>query len=1072
MRLSRSPQPPEGHKRVTALTEDWLRCDRRFKCHSRRGGSGHVRCGATTVQGSRPRRQVVVWKGGHADLVTVPALELCERDLAMDVECFVSKTLELLREEREAEIEEMRLLQQNLSLKDLQHRGVCLLKLQIGSQRTSLYGRHLVVFEPRKHVAGTTLPSNNFGPGDIVGVYDSAQCRTASQLGTGVVTRVTPMAISVAIDESQDSLSLEGNGLYSLLKLANDVTYRRLKNALTSLHGWSGGTASRLINVLFGSSKPSTSSQSSDIDFINTSLDESQREAVSFALSQREVAIIHGPPGTGKTTTVVEIILQAVKGGLKVLCCAPSNVAVDNLVERLAASQVRLLRLGHPARLLESAQEYSLDAVLAREDSTSILADIRTDIDKACAKIRKALDKGERSQLWAEVRELRRELRSREDTAIVQALKSAHVILATNTGASDDGPLKLLPTDHFDLVVIDECSQALECSCWIPLLKASRCVLAGDHHQLPPTVMSPIAASKGLAISLMERLIQKLDNSVVRMLTVQYRMNGAIMRWASEQMYQGRLIAYSSVESHLLRDLPGVVSTEETDVPLFLIDTAGCGLFEMEDADEQSRSNEGEANVVAMHVEALTKAGVKARDIAVIAPYNLQVDLLRQRLSQKHPQLEIKSVDGFQGREKEAVVLSLVRSNRKGEVGFLAEDRRINVAVTRARRHIAVVCDTQTVRHHGFLRSLVDYMTEHGEVRTAFEYLEDPVPQNYSHDQGSKQTRGQRVLTGKTKERHPKGKKTKYKSSPERSTFTVDKSLSHQLRNDRPLVSTRSEAKSHIEELREQLIQFLKDSNRAQLDFPTSLSSHDRLLVHQISEELGLKHESTGEGRERHITVSKATAKLEPEEEQEEQEHGIQQPAEFSYSEQASADHNKQPQGGTLRTGQEDLKALHLKCTWHEKARREEMAKQWKVLEADTKCQTSKKSKRTAKGCVEKANPASDDDFDALISAAVKADSVCAFVKCKVSVLTLGQLCPFCSKHYCLSHHIPEVHGCGDKAKSQARRRISKEGVLYAGSSQKDRAMDPNKKAHLQRKLESKLKDLASQRKSKQREKE
>uniref|UniRef100_A0A8C9VLU6 DNA-binding protein SMUBP-2 n=1 Tax=Scleropages formosus TaxID=113540 RepID=A0A8C9VLU6_SCLFO len=987
----------------------------------------------------------------------------------MEVEYFVSKTLELLRREREAEVAETRLLQQNVPLKDLQHKGVCLLKLQVTSERTSLYGRHLVVFEPRKHVAGATLPSNNFGPGDIVGVYDSAQCSTTSQLSTGVVTRVTQAAISVAFDESQDSLSLDGEALYNLLKLANDVTYKRLKNALTSLRAWSGGRTSSLINVLFGTSQPGTPLQS---NFLNTSLDESQREAVSFALSQREVAIIHGPPGTGKTTTLVEIILQAVKCGLKILCCAPSNVAVDNLVERLGGGKIKVLRLGHPARLLEAAHQYSLDAVLARGDATSILADIRSDIDKACvSSIRKAHGKGERDQLWAEVRELRKELRTREDAAIIQALKGADVVLSTNTGASDDGPMKLLPANHFDLVVIDECSQALECSCWIALLRACRCVLAGDHQQLPPTVMSPTAASNGLALSLMERLIQMLGNSVVRMLTVQYRMNGAIMHWASEQMYQGRLIAHSSVESHLLRDLPGVVSVDETDVPLFLIDTAGSGLFEMEDADEQSRGNEGEADVVAMHVERLTKSGVRARDIAVIAPYNLQVELLRHRLSHKHPQLEIKSVDGFQGREKEAVVLSLVRSNRKGEVGFLAEDRRINVAVTRTRRHLAVVCDTQTVRHHGFLRSLVDYIMEHGEVRTAFEYLEDAMPLNYSRDQGVGQTQSHRALAGKSKDRPPQEKTNEQRKVLEKKSYAVDRPLSHQAKNDRPFPSTGGEeVNRHVEELREQLIQFLKDSSRACLDFPTSLSSRDRLIVHQISEELGLKHESAGEGRERHITVSRATPKLEPKGEQEMLEQEKEQPVE-----PAPADLNKQSQAGTLRTGKVDLKTLHVERMQREQARREEKTQECKILEAGIQGQTSKKSKRAAKdicACAKTTTLVADDDFDALISAAVKADSICGFVKCKVSVLTLGQFCAFCNKHYCLSHHIPEIHGCGDHAKAQARKRISKEGVLYAGSGQKDRAMDPNKKAFLQRKLESKLKDLASQRKSKPREKE
>uniref|UniRef100_A0A8C8JW23 DNA helicase n=1 Tax=Oncorhynchus tshawytscha TaxID=74940 RepID=A0A8C8JW23_ONCTS len=858
----------------------------------------------------------------------------------MEVECFVSKTLELLQEEREAEIEETKLWQENVSLKDLQSKGVCLLKLQIGSQSTGLYGRSLLLLEPRKHMGVSVLPSNNFGPGDIVGLYDLDGCKPSSQLCTGVVTRISQSAVTVACEDSPDGLNLDTDALYNLMKLANDVTYKRMKKALNTLNGYSSGPASDLISVLFGYSEPGSISQPNDLSFLNSGLDESQRQAVSFALSQREVAVIHGPPGTGKTTTVVEIILQVVKRGQKVLCCAGSNVAVDNLVERLAKAKAKVLRLGHPARLLESIQKHSLDAVLAHSDNTNIIADIRKDIDKAFMGMKKMNDKRDRIHLKREVGELRKELRTREATAIAEVLKRADVVLATNTGANDGGPLKNLPVDHFDWVVIDECAQALESSCWIALLRGRKCILAGDYKQLPPTIKSHTAASKGLSVSLMERLILKYGDSVVRMLTVQYRMNSNIMTWASEQMYQGQLVAHSSVEKHLLKDLPGVASVEETSTPLLLIDTAGCGLSEMEVTDDQSKGNQGEVDIVELHIKALTEAGVKPKDIAVIAPYNLQVDLLRQRLSARHPDLEIKSVDGFQGREKEAVVLTLVRSNRKGEIGFLAEDRRINVAVTRARRHLALVCDTQTVQTHGFLKTLIDHMTQHGDVRTAFEYL-------------------------------------------------------------------------------------------------------------QVAEELGLNHESQGEGKDRSITVSRPpTGVTGP---------PVGQPAAVLEEESVTGPPVGQPAA--------DLKTLHLERMRREQKKREQKIEQEKHLD------TIRKTKKTKAGACEIAAAATADaDFDTLIDAVVKAERVCSFVKCKTLVIHLGQLCLFCNRQYCLGHHIPEVHGCGDQARANARMRISKEGVLYAGSGHKDKSVDPNKKAYLHRKLDSKLKDMEKQRKTKPKE--
>nr|XP_029507710.1 DNA-binding protein SMUBP-2 isoform X1 [Oncorhynchus nerka] len=1019
----------------------------------------------------------------------------------MEVECFVSKTLELLQEEREAEIEETKLWQENVSLKDLQSKGVCLLKLQIGSQSTGLYGRSLLLLEPRKHMGVSVLPSNNFGPGDIVGLYDLDGCKPSSQVCTGVVTRISQSAVTVACEDSPDGLNLDTDALYNLMKLANDVTYKRMKKALNTLNGYSSGPAADLISVLFGYSEPGSISQPNDLSFLNSGLDESQRQAVSFALSQREVAVIHGPPGTGKTTTVVEIILQVVKRGQKVLCCAGSNVAVDNLVERLAKAKAKVLRLGHPARLLESIQKHSLDAVLAHSDNTNIIADIREDIDKAFMGMKKMNDKRDRIHLKREVGELRKELRTREATAIAEVLKRADVVLATNTGANDGGPLKNLPVDHFDWVVIDECAQALESSCWIALLRGRKCILAGDYKQLPPTIKSHTAASKGLSVSLMERLILKYGDSVVRMLTVQYRMNSNIMTWASEQMYQGQLVAHSSVEKHLLKDLPGVTSVEETSTPLLLIDTAGCGLSEMEVTDDQSKGNQGEVDIVELHIKALTEAGVKPKDIAVIAPYNLQVDLLRQRLSARHPDLEIKSVDGFQGREKEAVVLTLVRSNRKGEIGFLAEDRRINVAVTRARRHLALVCDTQTVQTHGFLKTLIDHMTQHGDVRTAFEYLQDIVPQNYTRDHRDTKSNNTKAAascstSNKQKGRGQAGSKVEpghkrtsggNKTQGGEPQTGSDPGTHSQGRRSTPTEEEQRLTQIKYLEIKNQVEWFLQDPDQTELRFPSTLNSHDRLLVHQVAEELGLNHESQGEGKDRCITVSRLpTGSNEAGEEEEQQ---AQEPAAVREEESVTGPPVGQPAavreeesvtGPPVEQPAADLKTLHLERMRREQKKREQKMEQEKHLDTIRtagQTQTAKKAKAKGKpkktkagACEIAAAAAAGDDFDTLIDAVVKAERVCSFVKCKTLVIYLGQLCLFCNRQYCLGHHIPEVHGCGDQARANARMRISKEGVLYAGSGHKDKSVDPNKKAYLHRKLDSKLKDMEKQRKTKPKE--
>ncbi|XP_074904646.1 DNA-binding protein SMUBP-2 isoform X2 [Buteo buteo] len=807
------------------------------------------------------------------------------------------RQLELLQEEREAEVAESRAWQESISLKELQRRGICLLRLQATNQRTGLYGRLLVTFQPRKYDSDAELPYNSFGPGDIVGLSDSAG--QGDPLSTGIVTRVTSKAVTVAFEESRDGmLSLDRDSSYRLLKLANDVTYNRLKKALNALKQYHSGPASDLIDVLFFSSDPSAFS---------------------------------------------------------------------------------------------------------------------------------------------------------------------------DTSASSDGPLKLLPENHFDLVVIDECAQALEASCWIPLLKAPKCILAGDHKQLPPTIISHKAAAKGLSLSLMERLIERYGEKIVKMLTMQYRMHQTIMQWASSEMYSGRLTAHPSVAQHLLKDLPGVTSTEETTIPLLLIDTAGCGLFELEVEDEQSKGNPGEVQLAGLHIQALVEAGVKAKDIAVVAPYNLQVDMLREHLCHRYPELEIKSVDGFQGREKEAVILSFVRSNRKGEVGFLAEDRRINVAVTRARRHVAVICDTRTVSNQTFLKRLVDYFNQYGEVRTAFEYLDNLVPENYTQEDCSERQQGAKLPAAPgPKKQPPLGKKLKAAATkpgcqkPEAS-FSPNTSGP-----GRESPGTKDSADG----FKAMLVAFL-ESSEMQLDFPPSLNSHDRMLVHLMAEEYGLQHVSTGEGRDRYISVRKkepaktslptATPRI--------KQLPLPQPQHPSRETPVPAE----PGGSSEGSGKVDLKTLHLERVQREKARREEAARKAQEPSASLQGSSRKKDKREAKGkpaVKSGANSMAEEDIDALISAAIKADNTCGFPRCKASVTTLGQLCLHCNRRYCLSHHIPEVHGCGEKAKAHAQQRISREGVLYPGSGSKDKSLDPAKRAHLQQRLDKKLSELTSQRKSKKKDKE
>ncbi|KAL8892371.1 MAG: hypothetical protein Q9192_005623 [Flavoplaca navasiana] len=515
-----------------------------------------------------------------------------------------------------------------------------------------------------------------------------------------------------------------------------------------------------LTRVLFGLDTPTPVSRdledlSGDIkglDFFDPTLNESQRHAIKFALASREVALIHGPPGTGKTYTLIEVILQLVKRSQRILVCGPSNISVDNIVERLAPHKVPIVRLGHPARLLPSVLEHSLDVLTQTSDAAAIVRDVRKEMDAKQASIKKTRNGKERRAIYGDMRELRKEYREREKLCVTTLVRGSKVVLATLHGA---GGFQLRH-EEFDVVIIDEGSQALEAQCWIPLLSAKKLILAGDHLQLPPTIKSldshhPQQPTKSkppssdhdsdesnsgpstLEITLFDRLLSLHGPSIKRMLTTQYRMHASIMAFPSAAMYSSKLLAAPSVASRLLKDLPyPVTETEDTLAPLVFWDTQGGDFPELDiqpdDSatpsksallnDSTSKSNPSEVMLVERHVSALVEAGVKAEDIAVVTPYNAQVGLLAQALKERFVGIEVGSVDGFQGREKEAVVVSLVRSNGKGEVGFLGERRRLNVAMTRPKRHLCVVGDSETVsKGSKFLKEWMQHLEEHADLR-------------------------------------------------------------------------------------------------------------------------------------------------------------------------------------------------------------------------------------------------------------------------------------------------------------------------------------------------------------------
>lgn len=590
--------------------------------------------------------------------------------------------------------------------------GTTLVGLALRESEFGLGGRLLLTFS--RSSPTEPLPPNRLGPGSPV-----VLTRTKPQRGLtfrGVVYDRAERTIGVAIEPPDDDLPDEATWRLDLSP--DEVSRLRQQDAMRRAAGATEGRLAAMRATLLGEREAEFDADQPEPVFA-TPLNEPQRDAVRFALSAKDVGVIHGPPGTGKTTTVAELIRCMVARGDRVLACAASNHAVDNLLEKLLRVGLEPVRLGHPARVVPELRARALDLLAERHPDAR---QARKVAREAFALFRQA-DKwtrgkpepGAKAAMRKDARDLLAEARRLEALAVERVLDDARVVCATLTGL--DGAT--LGQRRFDTAVIDEACQATEPAAWLPLLRAGRVILAGDHCQLPPTVVSPEAADAGLSVSLMERVVIRFGGQVARRLVVQYRMHEAIMAFPSAEFYDGDLVADPSVAAHRLTDLPGVSGPIAERVVRF-IDTAGASYDEEQEDDTESRFNRQEAALAAKQVRAFVAAGVAPEQIAVITPYRGQVRLLREML-REFPALEIDSVDGFQGREKEAVVISLVRSNPAGEIGFLADTRRTNVALTRARRALVVIGDSATLAADPFYQRMIAHFEATGAYSSVWE---------------------------------------------------------------------------------------------------------------------------------------------------------------------------------------------------------------------------------------------------------------------------------------------------------------------------------------------------------------
>jgi predicted DNA helicase len=480
-----------------------------------------------------------------------------------------------------------------------------------------------------------------------------------------------------------------------------------------------------LIRILTGEKQATFSNDISTA--AGARLNASQQSAVNTILNANEIAIVHGPPGTGKTTTLVQAIKQMHASDRKqILVTAPSNTAVDLLSEKLATEGLSVLRVGNPARVSERLMALTLDHKMQAHAGMKEMKKLKKQANEfrnMAHKYKRNFGKAERDQrkaLFDEARNIMKVVERTEQYIIDDLITRANIITATLVGTNHYTVKHL----RYHTVVIDEAGQALEPACWIPILKAEKVVLAGDHFQLPPTIKSEEAAAKGLRLTLLEKNVA-LHAAAVTLLEVQYRMHQQIMSYSSSVFYRNKLQAHESVAHQLL--FPG-------DQPFLFIDTAGCGFDEK--ASGTSITNPEEAGFLLNHLTKLLsalrqQAGSDAfPTIAVISPYKQQIEVLKEALLQI-PALQsalayisVNTIDSFQGQERDIVYISMTRSNSENIIGFLSDVRRMNVAMTRAKKKLVIIGDSSTLGQFPFYSKMIDYANTLGSHVSAWEFME------------------------------------------------------------------------------------------------------------------------------------------------------------------------------------------------------------------------------------------------------------------------------------------------------------------------------------------------------------
>lgn len=521
-------------------------------------------------------------------------------------------------------------------------------------------------------------------------------------ISTGVVSYADADRMVVTIpDKTGVATTLQNADNIGVQIFFDETSYHLMFEALDRAIRAKGNRIAYLRDLFYSKQKAQTFSfEHIKFPWLNSS----QELAVNNVLRAKDVAIVHGPPGTGKTTTLVEAIYETLKRESQVLVCAQSNMAVDWISEKLVDRGVSVLRIGNPTKVNDKMLSFTYERRFESHPDYPELWSIR----KAIRELRNNRKKGSSENWHQKIDRLKSRATEIECRINAQLFGEARVIASTLVGSDN----RVMAGQKFTTLFIDEAAQALEAACWIPMKRTTRVIFAGDHCQLPPTVKSMEAMRGGLAKTLMERIVENKPE-VVTLLNMQYRMNERIMKFSSEWFYDGKMVAAPEVGHRGILDY---------DRPMTWIDTSGTEAYEQFVGESFGRINKREATLTLDKLQEYFEKIGKQRilnesiDVGIISPYRAQVQYLRQQIKKReffrpfNKLISVNTVDGFQGQERDIIIISLVRSNNEGQIGFLNDLRRMNVAMTRARMKLIIMGNAETMSHTGFYKKLFEFV--------------------------------------------------------------------------------------------------------------------------------------------------------------------------------------------------------------------------------------------------------------------------------------------------------------------------------------------------------------------------